>query len=137
MTKTDGPKGDTNERTLWPYLQEGHTGTSLKLDGSEKGSGVSAAPEATIRNIPSMVMFDLHGTSDEKRGRLGGSVGCASDFSSGHVLTVREFKPRVWLAAVSAEPASDLLSASLCPSPAHARVCERALSLSLSRMNKH
>ena len=28
-------------------------------------------------------------------GRLGGTVGWASDFSSGHDLTVPEFKPRV------------------------------------------
>ena len=37
-------------------------------------------------------------------GRLGGSVGWAPDFSSGHDLTVREFKPRVGLCADSSEP---------------------------------
>ena len=37
-------------------------------------------------------------------GHLGGSVGWASDFSSGHELTVREFEPRVGLCADSSEP---------------------------------
>ena len=37
-------------------------------------------------------------------GRLGGSVGWASDFGSGHDLTVREFEPRVGLCADSSEP---------------------------------
>ena len=36
---------------------------------------------------------------------------------SGHDLVVHEFKPHIRLAAVSAEPASDPLSPSLCPSP--------------------
>ena len=40
------------------------------------------------------------------------------DFSSGHDLLVREFKPHhIRLSAVSIEPASDPLSPSLCPSP--------------------
>ena len=46
-------------------------------------------------------------------GRLGGSVGRASDFSSGHDLTVHEFKPPIGLSAVSVEAASDPLSPSL------------------------
>ena len=37
-------------------------------------------------------------------GRLGGSVGQASDFSSGHDLEVREFEPRVGLWADGSEP---------------------------------
>ena len=49
------------------------------------------------------------GTDEErefkmKGGRLGGSVGWASDFSSGHDLTVREFEPRVGLCADRSEP---------------------------------
>ena len=51
------------------------------------------------------------------------------DFGSGHDLTVHEFEPSVELLAVIAEPASDPLSTSLCPSPARVR----ALSLSLSQ----
>ena len=37
-------------------------------------------------------------------GYLGGSVGQASDFGSGHDLAVRGFEPRVGLWAVSSEP---------------------------------
>ena len=37
-------------------------------------------------------------------GRLGGSVGWASDFGSGHDLTVREFEPHIGLCADSSEP---------------------------------
>ena len=37
-------------------------------------------------------------------GRLGGSASEASDFSSGHDLTVREFEPRIGLCADSSEP---------------------------------
>ena len=67
-------------------------------------------------------------------GRLGGSVGWASDFSSDHDLTVRGFEPRVGLCADSSEPGACFtfcVSLSLCPSPAH------AVSLSVSKINKH
>ena len=37
-------------------------------------------------------------------GLLGGSVGEASDFSSGHDLAVREFEPRIGLWADGSEP---------------------------------
>ena len=37
-------------------------------------------------------------------GRLGGSVGKAADFGSGHDLAVREFEPRVGLWADGSEP---------------------------------
>ena len=37
-------------------------------------------------------------------GHLGGSVGLASDFSSGHDLAVCEFKPHIGLCADSSEP---------------------------------
>ena len=52
----------------------------------------------------------------EITGRLGGSVGQASAFGSGHDLMVRGFKPHRGLSAVRAEPASDLLSPFL-PAP--------------------
>ena len=58
-------------------------------------------------------------------GRLGGSVGSASDFGSGHDLMDVDFKPRVGLSVVSTEPASDALFPLLYPSPAG------SLSLSL------
>ena len=66
-------------------------------------------------------------------GRLGGSVGWASDFSSGHDLAVREFEPRVGLWADGSEPGACFrfcVSLSLCPSPVH------ALCLSVSKINK-
>ena len=66
-------------------------------------------------------------------GRLGGSVGWASDFGSGHDLTVREFEPHVGLCADSSEPGASFrfcVFLSLCPSPAH------ALSLSVSKIDK-
>ena len=65
-------------------------------------------------------------------GRLGGSVGWASDFSSGHDLAVREFEPCVGLWADGSEPGACFqfcVSLSLCPSPVH------ALSLSVSKIN--
>ena len=37
-------------------------------------------------------------------GHLGGSVGRGLELSSGHDLTVPEFKPRVGLTSVRAEP---------------------------------
>ena len=64
-------------------------------------------------------------------GRLGGSVGWASDFGSGHDLTVHEFEPPVGLCADSSEPASDSVSPSLsAPSLL-------VLSLSLKKKEKH
>ena len=59
-------------------------------------------------------------------GRLGGSVGQASDFGSGPDFLVCEFEPRIELSAVSAEPTSDPLSLFL-PLPNSLSVC---LSLS-------
>ena len=50
-------------------------------------------------------------------GRLGGSVGWASEFGSGHDLAVRGFEPRVGLCAQSLEPASDSVSPSLSDPP--------------------
>ena len=67
-------------------------------------------------------------------GRLGGSVGEASGFGSGHDPAVREFEPRDGLCADSSEPGACFglcVSLSLCSSPA------RALSFSLSQINKH
>ena len=67
-------------------------------------------------------------------GHLGGSVGWASDFSSGHDLVVHEFQPCVQLWADSSEPGACFcfcVSLSHCPWPT------RILSLSLSKINKH
>ena len=46
------------------------------------------------------------------QGCLGGSVGWASDFGSGHDLVVCEFKPRIRLSALRTESASDPVSLS-------------------------
>ena len=54
------------------------------------------------------------------QGHLGGAVGWASDFSSGHDLAVREFEPRVGLWADGSEPGACFrfcVSLSLCPPP--------------------
>ena len=92
-----------------------------------KAGGV--VPSASLRNrTESSTPHDA--VKAKAKGRLGGSVGRASDFSSGHDLTVSEFEPLrrgSVLTAQSLEPASDSVSPSLCPSPA------RALSLSVSR----
>ena len=67
-------------------------------------------------------------------GYLGSLVGSASDFGSGHDLTVCGFEPHVRLCADSSEPGARFrfcVSLSLCPSPAH------ALSLSVSKINKN
>ena len=79
---------------------------------------------------------DLQGVQSQKErflGRLGGSVGEASSFGSGHDLAGGGFEPRVGLCADRSEPGACFgfcVSLSLCPSPAH------ALSLSLSLKNK-
>ena len=69
----------------------------------------------------------------DSQGGLGGSVGKAADFGSGHDLAVREFEPRVGLCDDSSEPGACFpfcVSLSLCPSPVH------ALSLSVPKINK-
>ena len=68
-------------------------------------------------------------------GCLGGSVGWASDFCSGHDLTACELEPRVRLCADSSEPGACFgfwVSLSLCPSPA-----QRSVLLCLKNKYKH
>ena len=60
---------------------------------------------------------------------LGGSVGCVSDFSSGHGLPVHELEPCTGFSAVTIEPTLDPLSPSLSAPP------PLALSVSL-KINK-
>ena len=67
-------------------------------------------------------------------GCLGGSVSWASDFVSGHDLTVDGFEPRIRLCVHSSELGACFgfcVSLPLCSSPAH------ALSLSPSKINKN
>ena len=70
---------------------------------------------------------------DAEWGALGGSVGWAVNFSSGHDLAVHESEPRVQLCADSSEPGACFgfcVSFSLCSSPAH------ILSLSQTQSEK-
>ena len=48
--------------------------------------------------------YQLSSFKNPGLGCLGGSVGWASDFGSGHDLGVHEFEPRVGLCADSSEP---------------------------------
>ena len=71
----------------------------------------SVTPQIVPSGTPEARKFSsLHanvGTGDKNgplMGRLGGSVGWATDFGSGHDLAVREFEPRVGLWADSSEP---------------------------------
>ena len=60
------------------------------------------------------------GVKEATEGRLGGPVGEASDFGSGHDLAVREFKPSVGLCADHSEPGTYFgfcVSLSLSPPP--------------------
>ena len=66
-------------------------------------------------------------------GRLGGSVGWASDFYSGHDLPVHEFKPCVGLCADSLEPGACF---GFCVSLSLLLPDSCSLSLSLSLKNK-
>ena len=65
---------------------------------------------------------------------MGGSVGQASDFGSGHDLTVLEFEPLIGLCADSSEPGACFRF--LSPSPS-ALSHLRSVFLSLSKINKH
>ena len=85
-----------------------------------------------VEHIPNIdnVMASVKGISGA--GRLGGSVGWAADFGSGHDLPVCGLEPRVGLCADSSELGTCFgfcVSPSLCPSPAHA--------LYLSIINEH
>ena len=66
---------------------------------------------------------ELYAYKQLRWGRLGGSVGSASDFGSGHDLPVRAFEPCIGLCADVSEPGARFgfcVSFSLCPSPIHA-----------------
>ena len=70
---------------------------------------------------------------EEFLGCLGGLVSWASNFGSGHDLTVREFEPCIGLCADSSEPASDSVSHSF-SAPPSLMFC---LSISLSTIKKN
>ena len=109
----EGPRERGRERIpsrLWAVSAEPDAG--LKLTNREI---------MTRADIRSQILHQLSypGTplmcsfKNVTEGCLGGPVSRASDFGSGHDLTVREFEPHVRLTAVSTEPASHPLSPSL------------------------
>ena len=130
----------TTLRSSWSIVQArtlrteglgGHGHTDMN-DGQSENLNL-----AGLANSESFVpSFDSDACrADEERkvlGHLGGSVKCLTlDFSSGHDLTVHEFKPRIVLYTDSADPAWESLSLPLSPPLPH------LLSLSLSlKINK-
>ena len=87
-----------------------------------------------VRNQPGKFHLKLYLRTILLSGHLGGSVGWASDFGSGHDLAVREFEPHVGLSADSSEPGPCFrfcVPLSLRPTP------DCAPSLCLSKMNEH
>ena len=95
-------------------IQTGYTRSNLGSQGEESEHKLEQ------RNCMMKVML----------GHPGGSVGQASDFSSGHDLAVREFEPRLGLCADSSEPALDSVSPSFSAPPL------LTLCPSLSKINK-
>ena len=72
---------------------------SLVNEGDElKGKAALLSPPSKVE-----ITLKVSGALE----RLGGSVGGASDFGSGHDLSVRGFEPCIGLHVVSAEPAWD------------------------------
>ena len=109
------------ERKIFHLLKCAHTGRLPCFTYGHTAGVIQKCPQAKVRHAP--LKFSLEG-------RLGGSVSWASNFSSGHDLTVREFEPHVGLCADSSEPGACFrfcVSPSLCFSPAHA----------LSKINKN
>ena len=94
---------------------------------------LSTNPRHQHQIIPLVMVFFTPTSSWLKKtdkGRLSGSVGWASDFGSGHDLTLCGFEPHIGLCAESSEPGACFgfcVSLSLCSSLAH------TLSLSLSQ----
>ena len=89
------------------YLPRGHWG---KVSTSNLSSLAYETCWSIIKNM-------------RPEGRLGSSVGWASDFGSGPDLTVGGFEPCIGLCADSLEPGACFkfyVPFSLCPFPAHA-----------------
>ena len=126
--------------TAW-NTREKETGTHGELN-LQWQNNFTPQPSAClrVRDVLVIIRTGEHAVTQAKpsskawkrwvEGRLGGSVSWASNFSSGHDLTVPEFEPCIGLCAVSAEPALDPLTPSL--SAPHPFAC----SLSPSLKNK-
>ena len=77
----------------------------------------TANPGITPHFLQSTDFLSRVSTTLSGEGCLGGSVGWASDFSSGHDLTAHELEPHIGLSALSTEPAPDHVSPSLSAPP--------------------
>ena len=90
-----GGSEDPEISTRWALLE---VGLAVGYPGREGvgGGGSTVFPRCTCSSTVCL--------EERIEGHLGGSVGQASDFGSGHDLTVCEFKPCIRLSAVSTEP---------------------------------
>ena len=85
------------ELSLLPRHRSINSGHGRWPGGKSEAPGLGL-PEFTscVRDLGRLTSFRARVTSlknENRMGRLGGSVGEASDFGSGHDLTVREFEP--------------------------------------------
>ena len=122
-TRTESPSHALLLMSQWPDLSSGISNfvsafITLKTCGWQKALLISKGTlpgnfisTVRIKNTQLLLQFKA------PFGRLGGSVGWACDFGSGHDLTVCGFKPRVGLCADSSEPASDSVSPPLSAPP--------------------
>ena len=142
----------TRQKVIWSNLSKRCWSLELQqwhLNGVRKESPWKTFMNLCVAQIrdypPKSILPRFHGIelwlgggwplkrARELLGHLGGSVGWASDFNSGHDLAVFEFEPRIGLYADSSEPGACFgfyVSLSFCSSPTH------ALSLSVSLSNK-
>ena len=109
----------------WPLLSDSRFW--LDSDNYLHGSNKQHTFQNPLLSTWHWILF-----KNKLQGHLGGSVGWATDFSSGHDLAICEFKPHIRFCADSSEPGTCFgfcVSLSLCPSPTH------ACSLSVSEIN--
>ena len=108
------------------YRSDYHKSLSLRKENGIIGSGVWKRFSFLCSGV-FWLGRELFGFKDEcVQGRLGGSVGWASNLGPGHDLAVGGFEPRVRLCADNSEPGVCFkfsVSSSLCPSHAHALSC--------------
>ena len=96
----------THAARCYPYdIQNGGqsvSGNRKQLLGCSGDRGAKGL-FGVLKVAPTLFLFSLL-LNVYLLGRLGGSVGEASDFGSGHDLALREFEPRVGLCADCSEP---------------------------------
>ena len=107
-------------KTVWYWHKHRHT------DQWQKVENLKVNPHGWPTNLVKR---------SQKLGCLHGSVGWASDFSSGHDLTVHEFEPYIGLCADSSEPGASFGFCVSFPLPLpHSFSLSLSLSLSLARL---